>query len=50
MALVDVREEGVYSDGHILCASNAPTSVMERLRPDSPDSEMLFKAIEATRR
>src|SRR5258705_2568501 len=31
IALLDVREEGVFGAGHILCASNVPTSCFERL-------------------
>ena len=33
IALLDVREEGVFGAAHILCASNAPTSCFERLLP-----------------
>src|SRR5258705_12662573 len=33
IALLDVREEGVFGAGHILCASNVPTSCFERLVP-----------------
>src|SRR5436190_20898947 len=31
IALLDVREEGVFGASHILCASNVPTSCFERL-------------------
>src|SRR5260370_26006599 len=33
IALLDVREEGVFGASHILCASNVPTSCFERLVP-----------------
>ncbi|EWY38594.1 hypothetical protein N825_12345 [Skermanella stibiiresistens SB22] len=33
LALLDVREEGVFGDAHILTASNAPLSRFERLVP-----------------
>ena len=33
IALLDVREEGVFSERHILTASNAPTSRFERIVP-----------------
>ncbi|MDR6952536.1 rhodanese-related sulfurtransferase [Ancylobacter sp. 3268] len=33
IALLDVREEGVFAARHILAASNAPTSRLERIMP-----------------
>ena len=33
LALLDVREEGVFAQGHILTASNAPTSRFEHVVP-----------------
>ncbi len=33
IAVLDVREEGVFADAHILTASNAPISRFERIVP-----------------